>query len=476
MNNRISRQLPNSSSAVPLDGHPRSDDGASPGAQQGQLALSAVLSAITIAQIASAFGIQWYTIAHLGVGSEADALYAGATLPQAATALLIEPLGFVLLPFLSSKAEGDREKFAWPLVCVVGVISLVVAIIIALLAPLAVRVLAPGLADSAAVLTTQLSQIQVLGLIGTACGTVLSCLWQSKGHFAWPAVSVLLCTGGGWLLLVLGLDQWGVQLAAWTQVIIAVSSAVLLLPTLGRIRGNVLPEISILFQEVWCRMRPLVMSASYNRTGFVIDRFLASLLSPGSIALLDLVLRVHSAIGRVLNQGVVAPIVPRLAQLASKKSWERFDALWGQRALWMGCLSAGVVLVLTIGAVAAYRMNALDYVGAYGKLDREELVRMWGILMGCSGVVLAGGVNHIFVNAFYAQGDMVSPAKIETLTYTIGLVMKGIGVWFGGLVGIAIAISAYYLLNSVVLGVALRRQLRQRASTRASWSVPEPLR
>lgn len=476
MNNRISYRLPNSSSAGPLDGHRWSDDGVSPGTQQGQLALSAVLSAITIAQIASAFGIQWYTIAHLGVGSEADALYAGATLPQAATALLIEPLGFALLPFLSSKADCDRDKFAWPLVCVVGVISIAVTIVVALLAPWAVRVLAPGLTGSAADLTAQLSQIQVLGLIGTACGTVLSCLLQAKGRFAWPAISVLLCTGGGWLLLVIGLDQWGVQLAAWTQVIIAVSSAVLLLPTLGRIRTNVLLEIPILFQEMWSRMRPLVISASYNRTGFVIDRFLASLLPPGSIASLDLVLRVHSAIGRVLNQSVVAPIVPRLAQLASKKSWERFDALWGQRALWMGWLSGGVVLVLMIAPVAAYRMNGLDYVSGYGKLDSEELVRMWGILMGCSGVVLAGGINHLFVNAFYAQGDMVSPAKIETLTYTIGLVMKGIGVWFGGLVGMAIAISAYYLLNGVVLGLVLRKQRRQRMSAGAGCFVPEPLR
>lgn len=456
--------------AVIFDG--RRDSHLNRGPQQGELGLSATLSAITIAQIGSAFGIQWYTIAHLGAGSEADALYAGSTLPQVATALFIEPLGFVLIPFFASKAEGERDQIASLLLCVVGILSITLTSILALLAPLAVRVLAPGLTASAADLTTLLSQIQVLGLVGTACGTVLSCLLQAKGQFAWSAISVLLCTGAGWLLLVIGLDQWGVQLAAWTQVFIAIGSAAVLLPALSWMRRGALSEIPILVQEVWRMMRPLVISASYTRTGFVVDRFLASLFTPGSIAILDLVLRVHSAIGRVLNQGVVAPIVPRLSQLANKKSWGRFNALWSQRAWLMACLSCGVVLALAIVEVGAYRMNALEYMNGYGKLDREELVRIWEILMSCSGVVLAGGINHIFVNAFYAQGDMVTPAKIETVTYTIGLAMKGVGVWLGGLAGIAVAISAYYLLNSVVLSIVLRRKRQQRPPTGMNCCMP----
>ncbi|MBI4002208.1 MAG: hypothetical protein HY348_10535 [Nitrospira defluvii] len=434
------------------------DDPSACDAHPRHLRLSAALSVITVAQIVSAFGIQWYTVAHLGVGAQADALYAGGTLPQIAIALLMEPLGFVLIPFLSSKPEADRDRAGWPLLCAIAAVSSIVAGILFLIAPTVVPILAPGLAESTAELTVQLAQIQVVGLIGSGCGTVLSCLSQAKGRFVWPALSVLICTCGGWVLLVVGLDRWGVWLAAWVQVAIVIGPGVLLLPVLGGATRGSLSDLPSLLKEVWDRMRPLVASASYNRTGFVVDRFLASLLTPGSISILDLVLRVHSAIGRVFNHGVVAPIVPQMARLASEKSWRSFNALWRERVWWMGCLSGGMVLVLVVGAFAVSRLNVLDHLGTYGILHFGDLTRMWVILMSCSGVVLAGGINHILVNAFYAQGDMLTPAKIEVLTYTVGLIMKGVGALFGGLVGIATAISFYYLLNSVMLGVVLRRR------------------
>lgn len=449
------------------------------GIQSGQFRLGAALSILTVAQVVSGFGIQWYTIAHLGVGIEADALYAGATFPQIAIVLLMEPLSFVLIPFLSSKTGAAQDGVAWPLFCIVGTASVVVAAVFFLLAPLIVHVLVPGLVGPSVRLTVQLTQIQVLGLISTGCGTVLSCISQAKGRFVYPAVSLLLCTCGGWLLLVLGLDKWGVRLAAWTQVTIATSSALLLLPLLGRVRRVPWDDMLALYYDVWRRMRPLVVSALYSRTGFVVDRFLASLLSPGSIAILDIVLRIHSAIGRVLNHGVVAPIVPRMARLTSQQAWGEFNSLWRQRAQWMGIVSGMALLTLVMGAFVAYQWNVLDYVSGPGRLEQTDLMKMWGALIACSGVVLAGGINHIFVNAFYAQDDMVVPARIEACTYTIGLIMKGFGVWLGGLVGIAAAISAYYLLNSIVLGVVLTRraegELQNKTGIRKGGSVPEVL-
>ena len=417
------------------------------------------LSAIIVLQIVSAFGIQWYTVAYLGIGVQADALYAGATLPQIATALLMEPLGFVLIPFLSSMPDTERDKAAWPLLCAVAAVSVVVSALLYLLAPLIVPMLAPGLAASTADLTVQLARIQLIGLVGAGCGMVLSCLSQAKGRFIWPAFAVLISTCAGWVFLILGLERWGVRLAAWTQAAIVLGTAVLLVPALRRPRKGALSDLPPLLREVWCKMRPLVLSASYNRTGFVVDRFFASLLAPGSISILDLVLRIHSAIGRVLNHGVVAPIVPRMARLASDKSWDSFNALWGERAWWMGGLSGSVVLVLIGGAIAGYQLEIVDSLGAYGKLHFDDLTRMWVILLSCSGVVLAGGINHILINAFYAQGDTLTPSRIEVFTYSVGLLMKGIGALAGGLVGMAMAISFYYLLNGVMLGIVLRRRI-----------------
>lgn len=146
----------------------------------------------------------------------------------------------------------------------------------------------------------------------------------------------------------------------------------------------------------------------------------------------------------------------------------------------MGWLSGGVVLVLFLGAFAVHRLDLLDQLSRDGTLQAGDLTRMWVILMSCSGVVLAGGINHILVNAFYAQGDMTTPAKIEALTYTVGLILKGIGAWLAGLIGVATAISAYYVLNSVVLGAVLRRravaQLQEQPAIQGNPLMPGEFR
>ena len=124
-----SRQL----GVAPHAAHDRGEGPAKSGLHVGT-----TLSAVIVLQIMSAFGIQWYTVAHLGVGAQADALYAGGTLPQIATAFLMEPLGFVLIPFLSSKTEADRDRAGWPLLCAIAAVSSIVALLLFLVAPIVV--------------------------------------------------------------------------------------------------------------------------------------------------------------------------------------------------------------------------------------------------------------------------------------------------------------------------------------------------
>jgi peptidoglycan biosynthesis protein MviN/MurJ (putative lipid II flippase) len=68
----------------------------------------------------------------------------------------------------------------------------------------------------------------------------------------------------------------------------------------------------------------------------------------------------------------------------------------------------------------------------------------------------------MLINAFYSEGDTSLPARIEMVTSTVGLAMKAVGVMLGGLIGIALAISLFYVLNTLVLSIALARKLKSR--------------
>jgi len=94
------------------------------------------------------------------------------------------------------------------------------------------------------------------------------------------------------------------------------------------------------------------------------------------------------------------------------------------------------------------------------------------ILLAGAGLLLFGGLTHVLVNAFYAQGDTGVPAKVEIGTSLAGLALKGIGFLMGGLLGIAVATTVQYALSSLLLGLLFSRRMAARLRDTAPGSVP----
>lgn len=427
------------------------------------LLLSFALSAVTTAQIAGAFAIHWYTVAQLGVGPETDALYAGSTLPQIAIVVLIEPLGFVLIPMLSVSDGTERRIVGGLLFRFTAAVSILIALLICVLLPLIVPILVPGFTDATRQLTISLARIQTVAVVGAACMAVLSSFYQAGQKFILPALSTLAWTLIGWLLLIVGIHEAGVSLAAWVQVLCYVGPMLFLVPSLGwSVRGDRF-KLHETLRELWPRLQPLTASAAYYRTGFLVDRFLASLLAPGSVVVLELAWRFHLALVRILNQGITTPILPVLARLSHQGAWHSFRRLYRQRLTWIALVSLPAVGGLIAAALLSRGYS--DEAGGgliLGAISTSDVNKLALALIGSSGVLLCGSINHLLMSAFYAQGDMRTPTRIQMLSYSIGILMKGGGFLLGGLFGIVLAMSLYYALEGLLLGTVLHRRMADR--------------
>ncbi len=439
------------------------------------LRLGVALSVMTIGQLASSFGIQWYTVAQLGAGPETDALYAGATLPQIVMVVMIQPLGFVLTPMLSVRSESDRRAVVWLVFWFVAALCTFIALVLVLLAPLLVPWLAPGFSKSTVQLTVELTRIQMVGAVGAGCEMVVSSLYHAGHRFVRPALSMLLSSLVGWAILIMGIRYGGVTLAAWVQVLTFAGPILLLVPSMGRFPSGDLSKIGEILGELWRQVRPLMANAAYYRTGFVVDRFLTSLLAPGSVVVLELVLRIHTGMVRIFNVGVTTPLVPLLATLSSQGSWPAFKKQYRDRLLWLSLLSLGAVMTLMTGALLAYDLfQGNDETVIIGTLRSQDINKLVMTLLGGSGVLLFGSINHLLMSAFYAHGDTNTPAKIQMLTYSIGMVMKFGGFIVGGLLGITVAISVSYALEGILLGSILHRRVTDRLRSQSQPSVELP--
>ena len=436
------------------------------------LGLGMGLSLLTAAQLLSSFGIQWYTVAHLGAGPDTDALYAGTTLLQLLSVVVMDPLSFVLVPLLSARPEDERRRLAWPLFLGVGALVALVTLVLYYAAPYLVRVMVPGFSEATTHLTVDLTRIQLTALIGVACFTLLSAFYQARDRFIWTAGALLLCSLLGWWVLVKALSSGGVRLAAWVQVFVLSGPALLLLKALGAWVPGSFPGAITCLREVGRRMRPLVLSAAFVRTGFVADRFLTSFLGAGSLVMLELTWRVLAAVVRIFNQGFVTPVVPTLAKLAQARAWEEFVALCRARLVGVAGLSA--LAFVGLSTVAIFGQSIGLWSGGQpgqGGITSQEMATLRMTFFACAGGLLCGGVNHLLVNAFYAEGETSIPARVEAVASLGGLALKALGFLAGGLLGIAVAISLQYALTGLLLATAFYRRMLPRLRECSSGPV-----
>lgn len=441
------------------------------------------LSLITGLQILVSFAMQWYVVAELGAGVQTDALFAGNTIPQVVTSLGIDTLTFVLVPLLAPKSEKELRENGWQLL--IGILSVfsLLAIVLHFAMPLLTPILVPGLSAQGRALATSLSRIQILSIVGSACYAVVSALYQVRHRFIWPLLTMLIATTLGIALLSWKIHIYGVVLAAWVQVLIVTLPPFMQLRVLGRF-SRFRFDFSLLKQALR-QMRPLVYGAMYYRTNFIVDRLLASFLAPGSIVILDLAQRVQAAIVRILNQGVVTPVIPRLAKLAEAGNWESFRALYRRKSLEMLLMNCGMVAIVVFVLVAHPKVGAmLPAMHFMGNLTPEAVNRLLAVFLYMSGVMLGGSLNHTLMNSYYAAGNTVTPTKIGVATYTLGIAMKLAGFFFLGLTGIALAISISTLVQTIFLYGYLRphrlapfnKQKKQalEESQKSGWQISQP--
>jgi putative peptidoglycan lipid II flippase len=426
------------------------------------------LSFLTSLQIAVAFGVQLYVVARLGAGTQTDALYAGLTVPQVVMVLGIESLVFVLVPFLARRTERQMEDDVWQILGGLGLLFTGIAVIISLAAPWFVPLLVPGFSNAGKELTVTLTRIQALGLIGAAFNGVLCSFYQARNRFVFPAFAVLLSSVAGWAILILGLAQFGVRLAAWVQVLMLSGPPLILFSGL-KWKGGVSYD-PILFKELWRGTRPIVLSSSYGRTGMIVDRILASFLAPGSLVALDLAQRTNAAVSRILNQGIVTPVVPDLSRLAQAEQWDRFQSLYRSKAIQVFGISA----FLLVAALAAGYLWQLPVVSRWtSRAAVDSLQRVWTAALFMSGVLLCASLNHTVTSAYYSMGNTTTPTKIAALCYSLGLVLKVTGFYVAGVNGMALALSLQYGATSFLL-VRHMRQTRPEGRPRTAQDALSP--
>jgi putative peptidoglycan lipid II flippase len=413
------------------------------------------LGALSGTNVLVSFAAQWYVFTRIGPGRETDSLFAGMVVPMLVLAIVSGSLTHVLVPLLSGSRGAEFRRDGWAFFQGIALLFGAAAVGLGLSAPWWVPLTVPGFEAEALRLTVELVRIQLIGMVFTACTAVLWSANHARGRFIWAEASPVLAAVVTFPLLIVGLPRIGVAAAAWVLVLKYLLQMVLLLPILGPYQRADLRTPAA--REAWRRIRPLLLGTSFYKTDQLVDRFLASMAAAGGLSILHLAQQMYAAGHQVMNAAIAAPLVPRMAQAAQASDPVRFGALWrgGERRLLL--LTALVLAGLLLAGVPA-----LTLLLGHGEFQDDQIRDLWLLMLALGGTWVGGALGQIFSAAFYAAGDTITPTRIGVIGFMLGIVLKVIGFQVMGVVGIALGTSAYFILNAVVLRLALALGLERR--------------
>lgn len=402
--------------------------------------LSIQLGFLSASNVCLAFVFQWYVLTQLGPGSETDALFAGMTVPQLVLAVISGSLMHVLVPLLSGEGKDRLRHDAWGFLVIIGGVFGLLAALLYFAAPWWVPFIVPGFSESGQLLTIQLTRIQLIGMLFAAINGVQWAAYHARQQFLWAELTPIVANAASLLLLVWALPLYGVYAAAWIVTLRLGLQTLLLSPGMGR---PVLPDLrSTTLRNAWLRIKPLLLGTTYYKTDPLVDRYLLSSATSGSLSLYYLAQKIYGALSQILNTALAAPLVPKLSILHKAGDKAGFLRAYNRKIWQVGAISLGCLLALGL-----FGQGVLELLIGHGNVSADNVRDLWLILIWLGGMFVGSALGQITSSSFFALGDTSTPTRLGIFSYTFYIPAKLILYFFYGPFGLALATSLFYLTN-----------------------------
>lgn len=386
------------------------------------------------------------TAAYLGAGPVADAFFVALKLPNFFRRIAAEgafSVSFIPLYSKTLEQEGEEEagKFSGQ-VCSLMTIILSIFTVVAMVAmPWVIHVIAPGFTDGTerynlAVVMTQMSfPYLMLMSLTSLCGGMLNAHNRFAPFAAAPIIfnmtlifAVLFCasffptighamamgiTVSG--ILQLGMMAWFVRhykiKFMWQR-----------------------PVLTEKIKQLFRLMGPGTLSAGIFQINLFVDMIVASLLPTGAISYLYYADRLNQLPLSMAGIAVGTALLPMLTRALSAHNMEEARDLFNRSlefCYFVALPAAVALLIIPLPMVAT--------LFEHGEFTTKDSVQTAYVLMGYGLGLPAYIASKVFMTAFWAQQDTVTPVKISILTALTNVMLCLLFIGWLGVAGISLA-------------------------------------
>ena len=204
------------------------------------------------------------------------------------------------------------------------------------------------------------------------------------------------------------------------------------------------------------RSIPLLAFNSYTKLDPILDRVLLAGLTVGAISHLNYAQRFITALILIATSGVSTLAFSDLSGADSKDN-SQFRSRFFENLRRMILVVVPIVIGLSL-----FAQPSIKTLLERGQFRPEDTIQVSTLLVALIGFFIASAVGDLIAKCFYALGDTRTPSAIGAIAFTLGLVMKLLGVNYFGVLGLAIATSAYTLLSVLIMTLFLFWRLKLR--------------
>ncbi len=411
----------------------------------------AVLTLLTLGQMGLQFALQLLLAKWFGTASEMDAFVAASTLPLVVSGLLAGALASAFVPVYVQTREQSGESAAWSmavqLVCWLSLFTLLLWQVAKHFAEPWMRTLHPGFDDEQIWRTAELFQTLSSLMVWNSLSGLARAWNHCHGRFAVTGFAALLGNAVTVALAWRGGPSGGMDKIAQAVSIGAVITLAIQMPWVGIFsRGwPVTKESQAGVRRCFVLMLPLAIGLACNQLDPLLDRYLTS-PSPGSVSQLGYASRLAAAVLTLSTGGLAVVAFPALAKHAAERDDEKLRAEIAAALRFLTLLLVPVVVSLVWFASPLIR-DLLQR----GRFSAEDTHVVSSTLVMLCGLIVGGSLGEIAAKVFYAWQNTRTPVIVGLIGFSIGAALKFHWVQPHGILGLAAATSAYYLLNVVVL-------------------------
>lgn len=406
-----------------------------------------VVSVLTaIASVVSFFN--QLVIAHFfGAGIQLDVYFMAISLPLTVTAFLVGALGYQLVPSMQLRAtkDGDCRGLVNSLLAGLGGGAIGLALILAILAPVQLAVLHPGLDDENRAAALLMMRIAWFWLPAGMVSAIYMAALHIERRFLLVAIVQSGPTLGALVFCVIASKPLGTSSLVWGQFVGSLATVLALRLAFGSSTGRA-PDwqgLGRLLIQLPASIAALAIFVIYPLS----DAFWGARLGETAVSYLGYAQRLVVGVSSAVVVGATVVLFPHLAMLAARG--EHFEMRRYLGSAVRAIIAATIPAAMILSVVADHVLNIILRRGAFGDDDVAALAEVlpW-MLVGMVPMAAAG----LLFKAMFSIGDIRAAAGISVGGASVYFVLSGVLSEQFGLIGIGLAYTCAW---AIVLIVAL---------------------